>query len=372
MENQTAQDVIYLISCAANEEIPDKTRIAAMDLEAVYAFASHHMIAAAVAFALESAGYQDKQFSQAIAAAQRKAVIFQNILTNIKSRLEAAGIWYMPLKGAVLKELYPKYGMRQFADHDILFDASRAEDVKTIMESLGFKAEHFGSGNHDCYYKKPCLNFEMHRSLFGPSHDEKLYTYYQYVEEKLLGDGCEKHFSSEDFYLYFLAHEYKHYAASGTGLRSLMDTYVYLNAETLDMDYVATEAEKLGIREFEEKNRTLSFHLFGNGELTDSDQRMLDYILSSGTYGTVMHAVSNKLHKNNWTKSRYLLHRFSVPVSRNNKNYDAFAGCYPFFYNHRILLPILPFYRTFRSMKEGRFSGEARAIREAKNEGLPE
>lgn len=371
-EKQTTQDVVYLASCAINETIPDKARIAAMDLPAVYAFASRHMITAAVAMALESADCKEKSFQQAVAAAQRKAVIFQNAFEAVKKRLEEAGIWYMPLKGAVLKELYPKHGMREFADHDILFDASRAEDVKTIMEGLGFTAKHFGASNHDCYYKNPCLNFEMHRALFGPSHDEKLYTYYQHVEDRLVGDSCEKHFTPEDFYLYFLAHEYKHYAASGTGLRSLMDTCVYLNAMSLDMDYVAAEAEKLGIREFEEKNRSLSLHLFVGGELTDADLRMLDYILSSGTYGTMIHSVSNKLHKNRWTKLQYMLHRFFVPISRKNKDYAAYAGQYPFFYKHKILLPILPFYRTFRAMKEGRFYGEAKAIREAKDEALPE
>ena len=39
--------------------------------------------------------------------------------------------------------------MREFADHDILIDASRAEDVRAVMEGLGFTAGHFGTGNHD-------------------------------------------------------------------------------------------------------------------------------------------------------------------------------------------------------------------------------
>ena len=38
-ENKAAQDVIYLASCAVNEQIPDAERVAAMDLKAVYAFA---------------------------------------------------------------------------------------------------------------------------------------------------------------------------------------------------------------------------------------------------------------------------------------------------------------------------------------------
>ena len=227
-QNQIAQDVIYLVSCAVNDRIPDTGRIAAMDLAAVCAFASRHMIAAAAAMALQSAGCREKCFRQTAAAAQRKAVIFQKTLEDVKKGLEEAGIWYMPLKGAVLKDLYPKYGMREFADHDILFDASRAEDVKAIMEGLGFTAKRFGISYHDSYCRNPCLNFEMHRSLFSLGTDEKLYAYYQHVEDRLISNGYEKRFTPEDFYVYMTAHEYKHYSSGGTGLRSLTDTYVYL------------------------------------------------------------------------------------------------------------------------------------------------
>ena len=79
----------------------------------------------------------------------------------------------------------------------------------------------------------------MHRALFGPGREEKLYEYYKDDEKRLLGDGYEKHLSPEDFYLYVAAREYKHYSVGGTGLRSLVDTYVYLQKEFLNMTYVA-------------------------------------------------------------------------------------------------------------------------------------
>ena len=297
------------------------------------------------------------------------ALVMIIALGDVKKELEEAGIWYMPLKGAVLKELYPKCSMREFSDHDILFDASRADDVKAIMERLGFTAEYFGTNNHDCYYKNPCLSFEMHRSLFGHRHDEKLYAYYQHVEERLLGDSSEKHFSPEDFYVYFLAHEYSHYSGGGTGLRSLMDTYVYLSKTRLDMNYVEAELEKLGILEFEKQNRSLSFHLYGGETLTASDQDMLDYILSSGTYGTethrMTHRIQKKIRENRWSKIRYMLDRFSVPISRKNLKYANYTKTYPFFYRHKTLLPLLPFYRIFRAIQSGRFKTEAKAVKDA-------
>ena len=364
--SNTALDVIYLASCAVNGTVPEKACIDRMDLDAVYAFATRHIITAAIAFALESAGFKDQKSGSAIAAAMRKTALFDQTWGTIKNKLDNAGIWYMPLKGAVVKGLYPKYGMREFIDHDILFDAAGADDVKAIMEDLGFQTEHFGSSNHDCYYKPPFLYFEMHRALFGPRHEEKLYRYYKDVESRLLREsGCERRFTPEDFYLYFLAHDYKHYEGSGTGLRSLMDTYIYLNHFDLDMDYIAAEAEKLGIREFEEKNRSLAKHLFAGETLSAGDQEMLEYILSSGAHGTITHQLQNEYKKTGKSKLHYMLDRFFVPFSRKNKQYDSYARVFPFFYQHKILLPLLPFYRIFRAMRTGRFQVEAEAIRDA-------
>lgn len=72
-----ADDVIYLALCAVNRKVPGSERISAMDLDEVYSLASRHMIKAAIAFALESAGYKDKRSSNAIASAMRKTAIFE-------------------------------------------------------------------------------------------------------------------------------------------------------------------------------------------------------------------------------------------------------------------------------------------------------
>ena len=132
------------------------------------------------------------------------------------------------------------------------------------------------------------------------------------------------------------------------------------------MDYVATETEKLGIAEFEISNRSLAQHLFSDKELTDADKEMLEYVLSSGVYGTMIHRVENKMKQNGWGKLKYSLNRFFVPVSKKNKNYIAYSEHYPFFYKHKILLPLLPFYRALRSLKDGRLIRELKALKQVK------
>lgn len=356
------QDLIYLVSCAVNGVMPDGLRVAGMDLDALYQLAARHMLAATAAPALKAAGVQDARFENALKRSVLKNAAMDAEMDALFVRLTAAGIWHMPLKGIVLQHLYPVYGMRQMSDHDILFDAGRAEDVKTIMEGLGFTVESFG-GNHDVYHKAPVSNFEMHRVLFGSGHDKKLVEYYRDIEKRLLGDGLEKHLSPEDFYLYITAHEYKHYAGGGTGLRSLLDTYVYLQKTPLDMAYVSEEAEKLGVAEFEAANRTLAGRLFSGEELTEADREMLAYIVSSGVYGTMVHRIENRMHNKGWGRLRYALDRFLVPFSKKDERYAGFSVSYPAFYRHKILLPLLPFYRTLRGLKSGRMMAELKVLK---------
>ncbi|HAM14311.1 MAG TPA: hypothetical protein DCP91_00300, partial [Eggerthellaceae bacterium] len=57
---------------------------------------------------------------------------------------------------------------------------------------------------------------------------------------------------------------------AGTGLRSLLDVYVWVRAKggTLDWDRVSGELAKMGLAEFEARNRRLAMRLFGGAELS--------------------------------------------------------------------------------------------------------
>ena len=228
---ESAYDLIYILSCALNDKTPDSAKIESMNLHRVYITAKRHMLSALAAFALEKAGVQDGAFTQARMKALRRYVLTEQDMQPVIQALEAAKIWYMPLKGSVLKEYYPAPETREMSDRDILIDASRAGDVRKIMFSLGFSGDMFNSSIDDDYHKDPFSSFEMHKRLFGDEHGEKLIEYYSGVKAKLIQDSpdsCAYHFSTEDFYIYMTAHERKHYETYGTGLRAITDTYIFL------------------------------------------------------------------------------------------------------------------------------------------------
>ena len=359
---KNTKDVIYLVYCALNGRVPGRSRLEKTDLAGVYDIAQDHLLTAMCAMALESAGIKDDRFTQAMGKAIRKNAQLDIDRAQIIKRLEQEKIWYMPLKGALLKDIYPRYGMRQMSDNDILVDSGRMEDVKNIMQSLGFTVEHYGHGAHDAYFKLPVSNFEMHHRLFDPEYYPQIHNYYQNIKDSLIKDDDNNfgyHFSNEDFYIYMLAHEYKHYQNGGTGIRSVVDIYVYLReyADTLDMEYIKAECRKLGIDEFELQSRSLAMDLFNKKKLTDKDKEMLRYIIDSGTYGTIEHSVDNKVSQFGSgiaAKIRYIFSRLFVPVRKSDPMYAAFRSFYPWFYEKKYRLPLLVVYRWGRALTSRR------------------
>ena len=346
-----AEAVIYLASCAVNGTKPEADKIAEMDFEKIFSLASYHVMSAVVAMALESVRVKNDHVKNAISFSVRKNTYFDTANNSVLKSLEEAGIWYMPLKGAVLKNYYPRFGMREMSDHDILIDATRAEDVRKVMEDLCFTTKYFGTGNHDVYYKEPLCNFEMHRGLFGSSHDEKFYEYYSGVKDRLIkddGNNYGYHFSPEDFYVYMTVHEYKHYSAGGTGLRSILDIYVFLKkfGENLDFDYITREVEKLEISDFEEKNRLLALNLFGSHELTDENREMLEYIIYSGAYGNLENSVRNRLKK----YGRGTLGKIKYLTAKIFPEREGIKTTYPFMSKYKALYPILVIYRLMKAL----------------------
>ena len=307
--------MIALITGLFNGKKIKREKLEGMDLQKLFAVAEKHNLAAVTAYALEKQGITDPHFEQAKDKAIRKSILFDAEAGAIFSELEKKGIWYMPLKGTVLKKYYPNIGMRQMADADILFDSTRAEDVRDIFLSRDFECTDFGFGVHDSYHKEPVYNFEMHRCLFSRSaHATCLCDYYEDFGRLLIPDDASKfarHLSDEDFYLYMRAHEYKHYSNGGTGLRSLLDIYVFLNAfsDRLDWDYIKKEAEGLGIADFEKAGRELSLKLFKGEKLDAGEKKMLAYYVFSGTYGTIKNHVEHSLEKLNGSRLRYVMKR---------------------------------------------------------------
>ena len=143
------------------------------------------------------------------------------------------------------------------------------------MVSRGYTAVSVGKDHEDAYHKPPVYNYELHTRLFDPE-TVYAYDYYRNITERCKRQGYLYTMTDEDFYLYFLAHAYKHYSSGGIGLRYLVDCWVFLRAKgaALNRDYINRELDRLGLTAFEQESRSLSEKLMAvpGGELTRQEE----------------------------------------------------------------------------------------------------
>ena len=298
----------------------------------------------------------------------QKHVLFDKERKELFEYCNNNRIPYLPLKGIILKHYYPDPYTREFADNDIWFARDKDESIKKFFVERGYEVELYRKSNHDVYLKKPCLNFEMHRDLFGETGDnEKIVNYFsKHFKVRVIAPlSLELYFMLDDFYVYYTAHSYKHFHIAGCGLRTLIDFYLFLKKneenELLNFKYINKQLEKMDLVDFSEQISTLAIKVFDEKELDEKELETLLFISSSGTYGTLENRVNKGVKEKG--KTRYFFSRIFPP-------YRFYKSAYPWAYKVPILIPIAWLCRLFRILFKNpkRATSELKMISKSKEE----
>lgn len=142
--------LIYFISCALHEKNPDSEKIKNVDMNNLLKISKYHSLTGIICYALESAGINDEKFQKEKNLAIRNLILLDAERKQICKFLEENKIWYMPLKGVYMKEYYPKIGMRQMCDNDIIIDENGIEIVDKWMLGRGYSKH--DESKHDYSY----------------------------------------------------------------------------------------------------------------------------------------------------------------------------------------------------------------------------
>ncbi len=374
---ETLQALLYLTGCAVNGIVPQKERIQTADLNAVFSLSdrqslltlTHYAVARAFGGSLPNeANLQEWDVNNQLLT--YRSLLMNEDLSRLLDYLEKNGIWYMPMKGAVLQYMYPTPETRQKTDFDVLFDNDHQHKVLQWFVDNGYEAESFGTMLHDKYIKKPFFCFEMHRALLWYSPGTKWAEYYDNVETRLIPDTDKtfgRHFSDEDFYIHVVTHGYRHHIYAGIGIRFLLDCYLLVknNGKSMDWDYVDKELALIGISDFEKKVRHLCQALFSHPEalrldsLTQEESDFLEPFVLAGTHGSSEMLVRNRV-QNNSTKQK-----IKYAWSRLFPNREFMLYNYPFFRRHLWLLPAGYVYRLIVRIKVNHkhLASEIKALR---------
>lgn len=363
ISNPNERLMLYLLRCAVNRRVPERDKLKGVDMDAFFKLCDKHMVAALVAHALSPylkdselfTPEQAKTWSEKKSNNIRRTLMYQGERQKIASFFEKNQIWYMPLKGSILQEMYPEYGLREMVDVDMLFDEKGAEKLRDFMVENGYKVEEYDISKHDVYEKPPMYSFEMHRYLvntrFKPDHD-----YYMNIKDKLIrqGDSFEYRFSDDDFYVSIICYIKRDIIAGGVALKLLLDLYVLSQSVKLNREYIDGELEKLEAKESERIALEIINAVFSDDAPEEVDlegipYEMLSDILASGSSKTYDKYIQQRVKrvagvsKGKGAKAKYM-------VSRLHLTKEQVKAMYPYFHYHKWARPFLIFYRGYAAL----------------------
>ncbi len=272
---------------------------------------------------------------------------------RIYAMLTREKIRFLPMKGNGIRSLYPAPEMRISCDVDVYYDKRERARMDGLFAELGYEKQE-SDPNHTAY-KKGFVSIEMHHNLL--TDFDKIDRYYRNVWERLIPDGdFAFRMRDEDFYIYHLVHTMKHFASGGTGIRSVLDTFVYLRKKTdMDMAYLRAELEKIDLWDFHLTLSELAEVWFGGKPMPDDLLPVADYVLDSGTYGRTLHTVTNLSARSGGRLGFYIYRAFPP--------YHYMAEKYPSLRRFPLALPFYWILRIFRAAfgKEKYMAAEVRA-----------
>ena len=264
----------------------------------------------------------------------------QKEIVNLCRMLPEDGIRVLPLKGCIMKQIYPKAEYRQMLDIDLLIDESNRKKVCEILKKSGYTFE--GSDSDDTvdhYIKKPWINLEIHTQMIPFQYENS--RRYQDIWERCEEQNQIYRMNWDDYYVFLIEHFAKHFYYSGCGIRFLLDVYIFLEkkGKFLNQKYLKKEFEKRNLESFRRKMEHFSYRWFGDtGEIGNSEEERA--IMLSSTFGNKEQYCRNMKKKVQEESKASWLVPFIYIKRRVFLGYHEMCGGYPILKKCPLLLPV--------------------------------
>lgn len=318
--NDLEKGVLLLVKSAITGEkyaLPDGFDLA----EACAAVKRHHMVMLLYEGAMNCGIPKNDPTMRQLFQGYCRALLYsegqQQELERLFNAFDQNHIDYLPLKGCIMKSLYPRPELRTMGDADILIRVEQYPQIIPVMKELGYEAGI--ESQHELVWDSPKLHVELHKCLI-PERDETQKKWNGFFHEiwsrAELVAGNRYVMSDEDTFLFLFLHFTKHYARLGIGCRHVVDLWVYLRTHpALDHVHLEKALESLNLLTFYRNIRKLIRVWFDGEDMNDTVEVIHHFVFSCGSFGNrkngmVAEQVRNERFTNMGTKTQYLLTRF--------------------------------------------------------------
>ena len=345
--NRTAEFLIELVKQALNGS-KDRIVCKNVDWDALIEMAQNHGVYGLVGFIIDLCdGVPDEiyhSFENACNMNIYRDVKREILINTLLNSFESNGVDCMPLKGYILKNMYPFVEMRDMCDVDILIHTKDFEEADKLMSTNGFQFKQ-ESPHEYIYTSIDNITIELHKCLVPP-YNHTLYSYYGdgwKLAKKKVGYSHLYEMKPEDFYVYEIAHTAKHYLNGGIGIRQIADIYILASHQSeYDIDYIEEQLKELGLEKFQNILLRICNVWFCDGEYDDETIHMANYIINGTLFGNAERAASSEMVRSSniyivavmkrsiryiFPKRKWLLSRYPILKEK--------PGLYPFILVYR-------------------------------------
>ncbi len=259
---------------------------AGFGLDEYLAFAKAQQIEALLIIGLRKSGVSvSKEIRNRLLAAAMINAKQMTMAKQLCAVFQEHAIDHMPLKGSVLKPLYPSEEMRSMGDIDVLVRMEQYDQIRRLMLSFGFREG--VQSDHEYIWAKNQIHVELHKRLI-PSYNKDYYAYYGegWQLARPSGTPFRYEMSPEDTLVYLFTHYAKHYRDAGVGIRQALDLYVYRKTcLQMNESYIQGKMRLLQLDRFYENTLHMVEVWFGEATHTEASQLISNRLFAGGVFG---------------------------------------------------------------------------------------
>ena len=323
-------------------------------LEAVYTLAVKQDLAHLVGQALSMLTLPEcetqKKSKKAAVGAFGRYVRLEREYQQVCQTLEAAQIYFIPLKGAVLRAYYPEPWMRTSCDVDILVQKRQLNAAsKLLTETLGYRLVET-TGHDLSFYSPTGIHIELHFDLVEDGRanaSAQVLSRAWEAAKPLQGYHFWHEMSDAYFYFYHIAHMAKHFETGGCGVRPFVDLWLLDNRVTSELTQRDELLQAGNLLQFAQAVRKLSRVWLAGEEEDPLSKKLQDFLLHGGLYGSAENRIALKKTEN-FSRGHYLRSRIFAP-------YEKLKAYYPILEKYRWLMPVMQVRRWFMLLKPSVF-----------------
>ena len=316
-----------IIRCGMGLETPD-FRLTEEEIQELKEFGKKQSVLSILYYGLKSMHLPSEQIhaiEKACSEDLYRFILHDVYLEQVGTALNLSGIPYIFLKGAVIRNLYPKPEMRTSCDIDILVkEENLAEAINAIEEKTDLKM--VKKSYHDVIMvdNGQRMHLELHFNI--KENNENLDTFlsraWEYANPPETGSRYA--FTPEFQIFHVIAHMCHHFLNGGVGIRPFIDLWLLRNKTEYCEDTVMDMCRQCKILKFYEECCNLSDVWMENAKRTDMTSAMEEFCLSGGVFGTMKFKnAGRQRHERGW---KYLLRRIFPPVYQVKEFYRDESG----------------------------------------------